>query len=285
MHLDALKRLIKRAAAAGARQTALTRWEWDIAGSCEAPVTRELFARKDRGTSRDNPWAPGDDMPSTLVMHLKCRHCQDCKRLRRREWVLRSGVELSRSTRVWFGTLTLSPDAHFRCEVFARKRLLRGGTVWKRLRPETRYGETCQEIGAELTRYLKRIRKESGARLKYMVCFEKHRSGFPHLHMLVHEYIDGGSVKKRHLDEQWKLGFSHWRLIPPEEMGKAAMYVAKYITKDGGRVRSSIRYGKPHVLRHSVPQGTACAEHSRPHPSASLEIGDKVASIIESADW
>ena len=119
-----------------------------------------------------------------------------------------------------------------------------------------------------------------------MVCYEKHRSGFPHLHMLVHEYPGGGEVKKRQLDSQWKLGFSHWRLLPPEEMGKAARYVAKYITKDGGRVRSSIKYGKPYTSSgHSVPLGTACAKHSRPHPSALLSIGDKVTDIIESADW
>lgn len=270
---------------AGARRLALTRWEWDVAGSCQSPVTREFFARKDReGRKRANAWQPGDDAPLTLIMHLKCRGCSDCKRLRRREWYLRSGVELSRCQRTWFGTLTLSPEAAFRCEVVARKRLLRGGTVWEKLRPEKRYAETCQEIGSELTRYLKRIRKDSGAKLKYMACFEKHRSGVPHLHMLVHEYSEQ-PVKKRHLDFHWKMGFTHWRLVPIEDAPKAALYVAKYITKDGGRVRASIRYGKPpHVLGHSVPQEPrARSTHDLLHVASA--VGDKVADILDTAAW
>ena len=269
----------------GGRRLSLTIFEWSVAGSCQSPVTREFFARKDREPrKRDNPWAPGDDAPLTLIMHLRCRRCQDCMRLRRRDWYLRAGIELSRASRTWFGTLTLNPEATFRCEVLARRRLLSGGTVWESLTPEDRYGETCQEIGRELTLYLKRLRKHSGAGLKYFACFEKHRSGFPHLHMLVHEYPPA-ELKKRHLDFQWKLGFSHWRLVPDGGGQSAARYVAKYITKDGGRVRSSVRYGKPeNVLEHSVPQGTACAKHSRPS-SRRFSLGDCVTDICETAEW
>ena len=286
MHLDSLKRLVARAASSGARRLALTRWEWDIAGSCQAPVTRELFARKDRkGRQRENDWNPGDDVPLTLIMHVRCRHCQDCKRLRRREWTLRATVELSRCQRTWFGTLTLNPEAHFRCEVVARKRLLSGGTVWEQLRPEERYAETCHQIGREITLYLKRLRKLSGARLKYMACFEKHRSGFPHVHVLLHEYTDA-AVRKSLLDSHWQhMGFTHWRLVSSEQAGRASSYVAKYISKEGGRVRSSLHYGKPHTSAgHSVPQGTACAKHSRPTPVL-LCIGDKVHRIEDTADW
>lgn len=301
MHLDALKRLVVRAASAGARRLTLTRWEWDVAGSCQRPVTREYFARKDRKAPyRENEWRPGDEMPLTLIIHVKCRACSDCRRLRRREWYLRAGVELRRASRSWFGTLTLNPEAHFRCEVVARKRLLRGGTVWESLRPEDRYGETCHEISQALTRYLKRIRKESGATLKYMACFEKHRSGFPHLHVLVHEYSGGGEVKKRQLDSQWKLGFTHFRLVDADQTGRAAMYVAKYISKDGGRVRSSIRYGKTHTsldigglsgcdagvtpqgitTLHTPPKGTR-----QRRPLRRYGLGDKVADIVNTADW
>lgn len=285
MHLDQLKRLVARAATGGAKRLALTRWEWDIAGSCQEPVTRELFARKDRKAPyRDNEWNPGEDVPLTLIMHMKCRACPDCRRLRRREWYLRAGIELSRCKRSWFGTLTLSPESAFRCEVFARRRLLSGGTIWEQLRPKDRYGELCRQVGSEVTLYLKRLRKQSGARLKYMACFEPHRSGIPHLHMLVHEYDDTG-LRKSQLDAQWNHGFTHWRLVPSEDAGKAAAYVAKYITKEGGRVRSSLGYGKTtNVLRHSVPQGTACAEHTRPPPVFHC-IGDKVTAIEDTAVW
>ena len=110
----------------------------------------KFFARKDRKAPyRDNEWKPGEDVPLTLIMHMKCRACPDCRRLRRREWYLRAGIELSRCKRSWFGTLTLSPESAFRCEVFARRRLLSGGTIWEQLRPKDRYGELCHQVGSK----------------------------------------------------------------------------------------------------------------------------------------
>lgn len=283
-HLQDLRRLVKKAVEGGARRLSYTTWEWDIAGRCESPVTREHFARKDRLTTRENEWLPGDDTPLRLILHVRCRVCRDCRRLKRREWVLRASAELAAAERSWFGTLTLNPEAAFRCELLARKRLLRGGTRFEALEAPARYEELCQEVGREVTLYLKRLRKQSRARIRYMACYEAHRSGLPHLHMLVHE-SGGTPVRKAQLDSEWALGFSHWRLVAQEQSGRAAMYVAKYLAKDGGRVRASILYGRPkHALeRNSQAVGFGIRKKSRPH--LRFGIGDQVATITETAEW
>lgn len=285
IHLSDLRRLVRKASENGARRLTLGRWEWDVAGSCQSPVTREYFARKDRDLRRENDWQPGDEMPLALILHARCRHCQDCRRLRRRQWTLRAIAEARAASRNWFGTLTLNPEQAFRLEMVSRARLARGGTTWERLPPPDRFREVCREVGQELTRYLKRLRKESGARLRYMACFEPHRSMVPHLHVLLHESGDA-PVRKRQLDAQWRLGFSHWRLVAEEDRTKSAAYVAKYVAKEGGRVRASILYGEP-----SRPRAIAPNEVSRVTPEAITTtkhrflIGDRVAMIQDTADW
>lgn len=304
MHRDQLRALVDKGIRAGARRLSLGVWEWDIAGSCQDPVTREFFARKDRGNHRENDWAPGDEHPLRLILHVRCRRCRDCARLRRREWTVRAIAELHAATRSWFGTLTLSPESLFFCEVSAEKRLRRGGTLWEDLDHEARYVETCHEISQEITRYLKRIRKNSGAKLKYVAVFERHKSGAPHLHMLCHEYLQGSHVRKSQLDAAWNLGFSHWRLVPAENTARAAIYVAKYISKQGGRVRASLRYGRatrPEAI--GTPQGvrerqrtthppavfnsdppTAPADGAR-HARWRYSVGDRVSDILQTSDW
>lgn len=74
---------------------------------------------------------------------------------------------------------------------------------------------------------------------------EAHKSGDPHLHILVHE--PEGPVTKALLEKQWNLGFSHWRLVGADR--KAAVYACKYLGKEAlTRVRASFRYGQGYAV-------------------------------------
>jgi hypothetical protein len=98
------------------------------------------------------------------------------------------------------------------------------------------------EGNKEITKFLKRLRKESGARLRYMCVAEEHADGDPHWHVLLHEV--SGDVRKRSIQAQWKLGFSAAKLVDTSS-GRAAAYPCKYLSKSiAARVRASIRYGE-----------------------------------------
>jgi len=93
------------------------------------------------------------------------------------------------------------------------------------------------------TDYMKRVRKQSGAPLRYLLAVEEHKDGFPHLHALVHEW--GTEVGKRALQGTWLYGHSHVKLADLA----AAKYVCKYVTKSPvARLRASLHYGRPDVI-------------------------------------
>jgi hypothetical protein len=116
------------------------------------------------------------------------------------------------------------------------------GIDFERLPPAEQFSLRHTEISRELTKYLKRVRKESGAKFRFLLVAEAHKSGLPHYHLLLHEHDQFRPVRKSVLEAQWKAyGFSKWRLIEDE---RAARYVCKYLSKDAiARVRASIRYG------------------------------------------
>jgi len=215
--------------------------EWDISGSCEKPQTRELHARPLIMSGREYLSQRGGQTPLTMILHTRCRQCATCLRLRSREWRLRAVEEMRDSARTWFGTLTLRPAAQHLMLSQARQRLWSGGTDFDALSPAEQFAERMTEIGKEVTRYLKRVRKESGARVRYLLVAERHKSGFPHLHIMVHEADIDRPVRYATLASQWKLGFVHFKLAHDT---KTAAYVCKYISKALlARVRASLRYG------------------------------------------
>lgn len=103
-------------------------------------------------------------------------------------------------------------------------------------------------ISPEITRYLKRIRKQSSAPLRYLCVMESHKSGLPHYHMLVHEQDPALPVRHKLLTDQWLLGFTVWKLCPLGDV-RAATYLCKYLSKStAARVRASVRYGQTTTL-------------------------------------
>lgn len=226
--------------------------ESDFAGTgdcrCEDPRCLELTGRPDAVLV-----AHGIEPDRAVFQeaYVRCRKCAPCLKHRARLWTARAIDETSVSQRTWFGTLTLRPDR----QTWARYTAL--SNLSRRVVEPTDariFSESVAVIGEEITRFLKRVRKTTGFR--YIVVSERHKSGLPHFHMLLHEY--DAQIAKRLLEAQWRYGFSHWRLVnvdQPRQVG----YVTKYLAKDAlTRVRASFRYGQGHIapLTERVLQAT-----------------------------
>lgn len=97
------------------------------------------------------------------------------------------------------------------------------------------------EITKELTLWLKRVRKQSAASIRYLLVCEAHKSGLPHYHILVHQ-VGEVPVLKKHL-EDWPHGFTQWKLV--NDLTSTSGYVTKYLLKEArARLRASVRYGR-----------------------------------------
>lgn len=211
------------------------------AGDCIDPVTVELIGKP----ITDHPRKFYAEWSRNADVMVRCRRCQACLDYRSRLWAARALNELELWPRSWFGTLTLSPDQQFRFALEARRRSrARASVDFEALTPDEKFKELVQAISPEITKFLKRVRAQSGARLRYLLVSEAHKSGLPHFHLLVHETC--APVRKRLLQGQWTLGFSHWRLVDLAEGKQAGFYVTKYLAKSVlTRVRASVKYGEP----------------------------------------
>jgi hypothetical protein len=142
--------------------------------------------------------------------------------------------------RTWFGTLTFAPELQYRAKCAVSLRLADRASSWDELDDDTAFGLVAQELGKDITRFIKRLRK-AGAVFRYCLVTEAHKSGLPHFHMLVHETADADPVRHKILAEKWQAGFSSWKLA---EGPAAAHYVTKYLTKSlRARIRASEGYG------------------------------------------
>lgn len=151
-------------------------------------------------------------------LSVRCRSCPGCLRARQHLWRLRAEVETLLAPKTWMFTGTFASQTHDR-----------------------------QEVADEVTRYLKRLRRRlPPGSVRYLFCFERHKSGAWHTHALLHTRATWAEVS-----EPWTAGFSVARLIRGPQ---GANYVTKYVAKDicsdeeGGtrpRIRASRnpRYG------------------------------------------
>lgn len=188
--------------------------------------------------------APLYDGSHSVEMWVRCRKCAACLAQRRKLWAARALKETAVAPRTWFGTFTLNPDAHFLMECRAGVRLHEGGTDWGSLNAPEQFLERHREIAKELSLYLKRVRKYSEAKLRYLLVAEAHKSGLPHYHMLIHERLT--PVRKQLLKDQWKLGFTDFKLVDDP---RQAAYVCKYLGKSAlARIRASQDYGLAKTL-------------------------------------
>ena len=177
-----------------------------------------------------------------LDIDAPCRKCPACLARRQAHWAYRAKSEIAVAPRTWFATLTATPDwqttFRYRAAIARDKR----GVELYAEGPDEMFRAVSGEFGREVTKWLKRVRKNTGARLRYILVAEAHKSGLPHMHLLIHEVHGSSELKWRQLHDEWKCGFSQFKLI---EDSRAAWYVCKYLGKTAlARVRASQFYGK-----------------------------------------
>ena len=235
--------LALRALQSGRATRKLNSIEWNIAAFCKEPVWRELYGYVPRygvpkgAGARRHKWEPGDNGPMRVALWVPCRACQACLKSRARLWAARAEREIRVSARTWMCTYTLRPEEHYKA--------LCAGSL--RYPYEDEFIARHNIISQEMTKYLKRVRKESGAKLRYILVCEAHKSGLPHYHALMHEPDPNRPVLKETLRDQWHVGFSRFKLVNQEtreSIVKSGRYVSKYLSKSiRARVRASNAYG------------------------------------------
>lgn len=180
-------------------------------------------------------------------LEVRCRRCANCLAMRRRMWSARVKFELTAhamiGARTWFGTLTLSPEQQFIALATARKEATTSGQDFDIDKTdEQQFIARHRTISRWLTLYLKRVRKQAGVPFRYLLVCEKHKSGLPHYHILIHEDSASSQIPKRILNDQWIHGFSRWKLVEDLRQGT---YLCKYLAKSPeARVRASGQYGR-----------------------------------------
>jgi len=249
--------LMMQALSSGGELASPTTVKWDIAGNCARPWVRTLSARPPKHAVLGEIFAPsygfvgkgtavwryiGIDKgtPHTLFLELstRCRRCFECRRYRSRMWRQRALTEIQVAPRTWFCTFTLNPEYH---NLMWYRAVIRDPAV-EGQDGDAQFIARHREITAEITLYIKRLRKQFAGNLRYLFVAEKHESGLPHYHALIHETDLDRRLLKRMIKGQWHLGFSDAKLAAPEH----ATYVAKYLSKDAvARIRASRLYGSP----------------------------------------
>jgi len=190
---------------------------------------------------------PAQGLPMTVTADVPCRRCENCLRRRAAHWRLRALSEGSYAARTWFSTLTFNPEARFECLTRARTGRTRvslgeQGVDYDALDETERFRLYERETYAHVRGWLKRVRKHNPA-FRYLLVVERHKSGDPHYHVLVHESDPDQPLRKRLLSSQWRSGFSQFKLV---ENRSQLTYSTKYLTKDfAARVRASQNYGTP----------------------------------------
>lgn len=261
--------LAAKALGVGATRLTEAHVEWDISGECEHPLRFETFARPAQRGFVDTSgrpvarsvgkallkagftphhlvdgfeWERGENHPLWVSLIVRCRRCEWCLRRRAILWANKARNEIASASRTWFATFTATPDQHFVWECAARMTQHEDDHPFEALSENEQFRRRCAAAGADITRYVKRVRKQSGAPLRYLFVAEKHQSGLPHWHALFHEVDPAKPIRKAVLKEQWPYGFTRFKLA--ENQG-TAWYLCKYLSKDvATRVRSSLHYGQ-----------------------------------------
>lgn len=287
-HIADVRALAHRALGAGATIPRIGVVAWDVSGNCSNPSVMSHTGREAGGRYWSDLEEGGSDAwmtaknivvlgersfyvdrsgkrksghkgsaPMWVDITVRCRKCPNCLRTRARQWAMRAKTEIAASSRTWFGTLTMTPSEHHLA--FSRAIVMykdSTGIDLERADSDVQFKERVKALTPEVTRWLKRLRKNSGAKLRYILVAEAHKNGLPHFHILVHEAHGSGMVKHAQLAEAWNLGFTRFKLV--ENTG-SAWYVCKYLSKSAlSRVRASVGYGKTTLVidesRENHPQ-------------------------------
>ena len=251
-HGDIWAATVSRALDAGGTVKSPLTVSWDASGKCLSPVFIEHRGAKARTVFQKTHMNSSDDPINVLEIKARCRKCYPCRQAKAAYWRHLAGNEIEWSERSWFGTLTINPHKRFEYVSLARLRLAETNVDFDALSQEERFRILVRIVQPDITKYWKRLRKNSGCRFKYLLVAEAHKDGFPHWHFLCHEYV--GKLSGQAMREQWsKIGFAHAKIVDKAK-GNVAFYVTKYITKAlSTKVIASLSYGYR-------PQDTASSE-------------------------
>ena len=219
-------------------------WKLQLHGDCLSPVTVKRHAFGE---------------PYTRVhSDVRCRKCDPCLRARRAFWALAGTAQhqaaLDKGLRTWFGTLTLTPEWQQTLLSRAHTRYLAApdGSEpnWDDPACEVTFRLVRDELISEIQRYWKRLRKR-GHSFKYFLVVERHKSGLPHAHWLLHEAVS--PILKRELQQEWPFGHSNVSLVGGRakraaDPKRAAWYVAKYLSKSS-LTRQIASVGYTNIIR------------------------------------
>lgn len=249
IHHDRATALLRKALGAGAERTGLLSAKWIISGNCTDPFWTTYVGRPE-GDPKYWVYIPGQRGVVHVDIATRCRRCKNCKGLRKWEWNHRMTEELRGAVRSWYGTLTLRPDVQYRVLVQARQHYWKRGVKWEDLTDDEQFRAHASFALKEVTKYIKRFRKaaygpKGKAPFRWVCVTERHKSGLPHFHMLVHER-ELRPIPHRILSSSWGLGFEKWRLVKLDENPKlVAGYLCAYLQKDfATRIRASEKYGE-----------------------------------------
>lgn len=241
-HIDKWLRTASSTVDAGGEIVSRLTIRKDYSGKCLNPVYIEHRGAKAQKLYSEMHRPTNDNPTYTLELNARCRKCWPCRKAKSAFWRSRAIVELNAAKRSWFGTLTLREQERFLALSKARLRLAALGEDYDALPKERKFAELLKEIAPEVTKYWKRLRKNTSATFKYLLVAEPHKDGMVHFHFLLHEVE--GSVSARDMKYTWRLGFVQCKIIPLGDP-RSAFYVAKYIAKDvETRVKASLGYGE-----------------------------------------
>jgi len=225
-----------------------------------------------------------------LNLEVRCRRCDNCMRARARRFRERALSEIVASRRSWYGTLTFRSSERYKIQCAA----YRQSPNFDQLDEKARFACLHRAASHEVTKWLKRVREQSKAQIRYLLVSEAHKDGFPHFHFLMHEGVDSTPLLYKHVAKQWKAGFSKVNLVVSststvDDKGRCAWYVTKYLTKyAAARVRCSVRYGKyalkpeegsPSVVEKALEKDNQTKTNNGFNPQ---RMGDKGADNMDS---
>lgn len=295
VHYDTARRLADRALQKGADRVSLTTVEWDIAGSCDDPRLVSVCGRPEPKQKSRYQWKfdplyaakrlklhieqskdarimTSETLPIFVDLHTKCRKCETCMKEKRGKWVARMRREILASERTWMATMTIKPEKHYEYRLQCIERLRKLGTNFDSLSDAEQHKELVRTIGADITKYFKLLRTCTKATIRYVLVAERHKSGLPHFHALIHDCDPNRLIKKAELERYWRHGFTKFKLV--ENADKASFYVTKYIAKDlATRIRSSIKYGQITAFAIGA-HGGVIGGVSPPYPNQHREAPD-----------
>lgn len=148
-----------------------------------------------------NPVRLASQLGRDVEIGVRCRRCPGCLRARRYLWKLRAEAECFTSHQSYLFTGTYKAQ-------------------YLDLEP----------VSLSVTLWLKRLRERIGeaGSLRYLVAFERHRSGAWHMHALLHDVVGTAGDVRNLSGIAWRDGFSNCKVVDIRGAG----YVTKYIAKD-----------------------------------------------------